>query len=85
MHIRGPEWFFSVWFADDHGFYPVGDLFVTEEWPIARCLGFAMGGRPIRFGTALGYGAFLEHEDFWIFGRTPEEVERISEEWPIDD
>ena len=44
-----------------------------------------MGERPVGIDTAFGYGAFLEHEDFWIFGRTPEEVEWIATEWPIEE
>ncbi len=85
MRIRGPEVFYSVQFADDYGFYPACDLLIDEDWPVARCLEFAMGARPVSVEPVLGYGAYLEHEDFWIFGRTPAEVAAVGLEWPEDD
>lgn len=85
MNIRGPERFFSVQFADDYGFFAVLDLPVNEDWPVAKSLEFAMGKRPLSIETIYGYGAYLEHEDFWIFGRTPEEVAAVAVEWPAGD
>lgn len=85
MNIRGPESFYSVQFADDYGLYPTSDLQANEDWPVARALEFAMGSRPIGVEEAFGYGAYLEHEDFWIFGRTPEEVETVAAEWPAEE
>ena len=85
MRIRGPESFYSVQFADDYGFYPVRELLIDESWPIEQRLEFAMGARPVSIEQVLGYGAYLEHEDFWIFGRTPEEAEWIAAEWPIEE
>jgi hypothetical protein len=84
MCVRGPELFYSVRFIDDYGFYPARDLWVSKGWSVSRCLEFAMGARPVSIQTIHGYGAYLEHEDFWIFGQSPSDVERVAAEWPID-
>jgi hypothetical protein len=85
MEIRGPERFYSVLFKDDYGFYPVDDLFEYQNWPTARCLGFVMGDRPVSFTVPTGFGIYIEHEGFWVFGRTPEEVLVVADEWPEQD
>jgi hypothetical protein len=82
MEIRGPERFYSVCFKDDHGFYPVGDLFEFQDWPTARRLGFVMGDRPVSIAVLTGYGIYIEHEDIWVFGRTTDEVLEVAAEWP---
>ncbi|HVC47015.1 MAG TPA: hypothetical protein VND90_07185 [Terracidiphilus sp.] len=84
MEIRGPEDFYFVQMADVCGFYPTIDLGADENWPELKCLEFAMGWRPVSVERVFGYGAYLEHEDFWIFGRTPEEVEIVAAEWPAE-
>ena len=85
MCVRGPEVFYSVHFPDDYGFYPARDLPIDEDWPVAKCLEFAMGARPISIKLVHGCGLYLEHEDFWIFGQSPEEVGRVALEWPSED
>jgi hypothetical protein len=85
VKVRGPEKFYSVCFKDDYGFYPVDDLFEYQDWPTARCLEFVMGYRPVSFTVITGYGIYIEHEDFWVFGKTPEEVRAVAYEWPEDD
>ena len=82
MKTRGPEQFYSVQFKDDYGFYPVEDLPQFEDCPTARCLEFVMGDKPISIAVLTGYGIFLQHEDFWVFGRTQEEAVAVAEEWP---
>ncbi len=82
--IRGPESFYSVQFADDYGFFPVGDLPVGHDWPLAKGLEFAMGARPVSIERIFGYGAYLKHEGFWIYGRTFAEVEAVAQEWPLE-
>lgn len=71
-------------FKDDYGFYPANDLFEHQDWPTARCLEFVMGDRPASFTILRGYGIHIEHEGFWVFGTTPEEVLAVASEWPVD-
>ena len=85
MQLRGPERFYSIYCADDYGFYPLDDLPITADWPLAKSLEFAMGARPLSVETVFGYGAYLEHEDFWVFGRTAAEVLSVAREWPVED
>jgi hypothetical protein len=82
LKARGPESFYSMRFKDDYGFYPVGDLFAYKDWSTTDCLEFVMGGRPISIAVLTGYGIYLQHEDFWVFGRTVGEVIAVAEEWP---
>jgi hypothetical protein len=74
-----------VLFKDDYGFYPVGDLFEYQDWPTARCLEFVMGDGPANFTVVSGYGIHIEHEDFWVFGATPEEATAVADEWPEEE
>jgi hypothetical protein len=85
MQVRGPERFYSVCFKDDYGFYRVDDLFEYQDWPTARRLEFVMGDRPVSFTVMNGFGIYIKHEDFWVFGRTPEEVTAVADEWPEGD
>ena len=85
MEVRGPELFYSVIFKDDYGFYPVDDLFEYGDWPSTRCLGFVMGDRPVSFTVITGYGIYIEHEDFWVIGKSPKEVRAVAEEWSEED
>jgi hypothetical protein len=82
MKIRGPERFYSVLFKDDYGFYPIDDLFEYQDWSTACCLGFVMGNQPVSFTVLKGFGIYIKNEDFWVFGRTPEEVLAVTDEWP---
>jgi hypothetical protein len=81
MEIRGPEQFYSVCFKDDYGFYPVDDLFEHQDWPTARCLEFVMGDRPVSFTKITGFVIYVEHEDFWVFGKSFMEVRTVVAEW----
>jgi hypothetical protein len=85
MEIRGPELFYSVHFKNDYGFYPVDNLFEYQDWSTERCLRFIMGDRPASFTVLTGYGIYIEHEDFWVFGRTADEVLAVADEWPIEE
>ncbi len=85
MKVRGPELFYSVIFKDDYGFYPVDNLFEYVDWPTVCCLGFVMGDMPVSFTVLTGFGIYVEHEDFWVFGRTPEEALAVADEWPEED
>jgi len=85
MEIRCPEQFYSLQFKDDYGFYPVEDLPQLDDWSTARCLEFVMCDAPISTAVQTGYGIYLEHEDFWVFGKSPEEAFAVAEEWPEDD
>ena len=88
MQIRGPESFYSVLFQNDFGFYPVADLrdwLDGEEWPTTRCLQWAMGSQPRSFTIIQGFGILNEDEDFWVFGKTPEEALFIANEWIEED
>ena len=81
-----PDDFYAVYFADDFGFYPANDLYgFDEEWDLAKCLEFVMGAPPVCIHLVRGYGKYLEHEDFWVVGRTPEELQEIFAEWPEGD
>jgi len=81
MRVRGAEWFYSVRFRDGYGFYPVGDLFEYQDWSTARCLEFVMGDSPASFTVLNGYGIYIDNEDFWLFGRTRDEVLAVAGEW----
>jgi hypothetical protein len=88
MMIRGPEAFYSVDFRDDIGFFPVADLLDwpdDEEWSSFKYLQWEMGRWPRSFTILRGYGIFIEHEDFWVFGKTPGEVRAVADEWPEED
>ncbi len=79
--IRGPERFYSLRFRDDIGFYPVEDLFEYPEWTTLQRLEFVMANSPTDFAILVGFGIFVESEDFWVFGRSREEVRAVAEEW----
>jgi hypothetical protein len=81
MQVRGPEQFYSVCFKDDYGFYPVDDLFEYQGWPTARCLEFVMGDRPVCSTVITGFGIYIKHEDFWVFGKSSTEVRTVVAEW----
>jgi hypothetical protein len=81
MKVRGPEFFYSVIFKDDYGFYPVDDLFEYQDWSTARCLGFVMGNQIVSFTVLMGFGIYIENEDFWVFGTSFEEVKMVATEW----
>jgi len=44
-----------------------------------------MGNQPHSLSAQTGYGIYLEHEDFWVFGKSPEEAFAVEEEWPEGD
>jgi hypothetical protein len=88
LRIRGPEPFYSVRLQDELGFYPVADLLDWpdgEAWPTALCLQWAMGSQPRSFTIIQGFGILNEDEDFWVFGKTPEEALSVSHEWIEED
>lgn len=84
MEVRGPERFYSVLFRDDYGFYPVDDLFEYQDWSTAHCLGFVMGNQIVSFTVLMGYGIYIENEDFWVFGRISDEVRTVAADWQED-
>ncbi|HEV2215296.1 MAG TPA: hypothetical protein VGR64_08415, partial [Terracidiphilus sp.] len=67
------------------GFPPVNDVAEFDDWDLAKSLEFLMGARPMTIHIVRGYGMYLEHEDFWVVGRTQDELREIVEEWPEDD
>ena len=82
MEVRGPEQFCSILFRDDYGFWPVNELVEVRDWPVADWLESVMGDRPVSIALLSGYGIYIPHEDFWVFGATPQEVRAVAEEWP---
>lgn len=85
MMNRRLENFYSIYFTDDYGFYPVSGVSEVERQNLAGSLEFLMGECPKSIGIVRRYGAYIEHEDFWVVGRTPQELENIVDEWSEDD
>jgi len=85
MEPKQPEDFYVAQFADDYGLYPISEVPSFEGWDLAHSLEFLMGAPPISIGVIRGYGAYIEHEDFWVVGKTPEELEWVVQEWPEED
>jgi hypothetical protein len=44
-----------------------------------------MGDRPVSFTVIIGFGIYIKHENFWVFGATPEEATAVADEWPEEE